>query len=194
MISDQTNKNVLREISILNFDVQGVVAINMFKEDSGRGWRKVVPSPLPISIKESPIIEDLLNLGIVTIAAGGGGVPVVRTDTGDLQGIEAVIDKDFASQTLADLIDADLLIILTGVDYVYINFGQSNQMPLEQVTTSELMNYIDQGQFAAGSMLPKVSSAILFTENNSKRQAIITSFQNLGPAIKEGAGTWIVKG
>lgn len=166
----------------------------VFKEDSGRGWRKVVPSPLPVSIKESPIIEDLLNLGIVTIAAGGGGVPVVRTDTGDLQGIEAVIDKDFASQTLADLIDADLLIILTGVDYVYINFGQSNQMRLEQVTTFKLMDYIDQGQFAAGSMLPKVSSAILFTENNPKRQAIITSLQNLGTAIKEGVGTWIVKG
>lgn len=164
-----------------------------FKEDAGRGWRKVVPSPLPISIRESSIIEELLEEGVVTIAAGGGGVPVVRNNEGDLQGIEAVIDKDFASQTLADLIDADLLIILTGVDYVYINYNKPNQTQLKDVTTNELMTYIDQGQFAAGSMLPKVSSAILFAENNPKRKAVITSLNHLSSAIHQGEGTWISK-
>ncbi len=164
-----------------------------FKEDAGRGWRKVVPSPLPISIRESSIIEELLEEGVVTIAAGGGGVPVVRNNEGDLQGIEAVIDKDFASQTLADLIDADLLIILTGVDYVYINYNKPNQTQLKDVTTNELMTYIDQGQFAAGSMLPKVSSAILFAENNPKRKAVITSLNHLNSAIHQGEGTWISK-
>lgn len=164
-----------------------------FKEDAGRGWRKVVPSPLPISIRESSIIEELLEEGVVTIAAGGGGVPVVRNNEGDLQGIEAVIDKDFASQTLADLIDADLLIILTGVDYVYINYNKPNKTQLKDVTTNELMTYIDQGQFAAGSMLPKVSSAILFAENNPKRKAVITSLNHLSSAIHQGEGTWISK-
>lgn len=156
-----------------------------FKEEAGRGWRKVVPSPLPISIRESSIIEELLEEGVVTIAAGGGGVPVVRNNEGDLQGVEAVIDKDFASQTLADLIDADLLIILTGVDYVYINYNKPNQTQLKDVTTNELMTYIDQGQFAAGSMLPKVSSAILFAENNPKRKAVITSLNHLSSAIHQ---------
>ena len=164
-----------------------------FKEEAGRGWRKVVPSPLPISIRESSIIEELLEEGVVTIAAGGGGVPVVRNNEGDLQGIEAVIDKDFASQTLADLIDADLLIILTGVDYVYINYNKPNQTQLKDVTTNELMTYIDQGQFAAGSMLPKVSSAILFAENNPKRKAVITSLNHLSSAIHQGEGTWVSK-
>lgn len=166
----------------------------IFKEDAGRSWRKVVPAPLPISIRESPIIEELLEHGVVTIAAGGGGVPVVRNNENELQGIEAVIDKDFASQTLADLIDADLLIILTGVDYVYINYNKPNQLQLKDVTTTQLMAYIDQGQFAAGSMLPKVSSAILFAENNPRRKAVITSLNNLSAAIHNGDGTWISKG
>lgn len=123
-----------------------------------------------------------------------GGVPVVRNNENELQGIEAVIDKDFASQTLADLIDADLLIILTGVDYVYINYNKPNQLQLKDVTTTQLMAYIDQGQFAAGSMLPKVSSAILFAENNPRRKAVITSLNNLSAAIHNGDGTWISKG
>lgn len=151
-----------------------------FKEDAGRGWRKVVPSPKPIGIKDAKVIQSLVDSGVVVIAAGGGGVPVVQNPvTKKMEGIEAVIDKDFASQTLAELVGADLFIILTGVDNVYINYNQPNQEKLETVTISQLRQYIGENQFAPGSMLPKIEAAIDFVEQGDGRKAIITSLQNL---------------
>lgn len=126
-----------------------------FKEDAGRGWRKVVASPKPVDIKEIETIRTLLNNGQVVVAAGGGGIPVVKENNGHLTGVEAVIDKDFASQRLAELVDADLFIILTGVDYVFVNYNKPNQEKLEHVNVAQLEEYIKQDQFAPGSMLPK---------------------------------------
>ena len=163
-----------------------------FKEDAGRGWRKVVPSPKPISIKDAKVIQSLVDSGVVVIAAGGGGVPVVQNPvTKKMEGIEAVIDKDFASQTLAELVGADLFIILTGVDNVYINYNQPNQEKLETVTISQLRQYIGENQFAPGSMLPKIEAAIDFVEQGDGRKAIITSLQNLENL---DSATQIVKG
>ena len=145
-----------------------------FKEDAGRGWRKVVASPKPISIKEARVIETLVEQGVITVSVGGGGIPVVETATG-LEGREAVIDKDFASEKLAEIIDADLLIVLTGVDNVYVNYQKPDQKKLETVSVSEMKQYIDENQFAPGSMLPKVEAAIAFVEAKPKAKAIITS-------------------
>ncbi len=149
-----------------------------FKEDAGRGWRKVVASPKPISIKEARVIETLVEQGVITVSVGGGGIPVVETATG-LQGREAVIDKDFASEKLAEIIDADLLIVLTGVDNVYVNYQKPDQKKLETVSVSEMKQYIDENQFAPGSMLPKVEAAIAFVEAKPKAKAIITSLENI---------------
>lgn len=163
-----------------------------FKEDAGRGWRKVVPSPKPIGIKDAKVIQSLVDSGVVVIAAGGGGVPVVQNPvTKKMEGIEAVIDKDFASQTLAELVGADLFIILTGVDNVYINYNQPNQEKLETVTISQLRQYIGENQFAPGSMLPKIEAAIDFVEQGDGRKAIITSLQNLENL---DSATQVVKG
>ncbi|WP_277295981.1 carbamate kinase [Streptococcus hyointestinalis] len=163
-----------------------------FKEDAGRGWRKVVPSPKPIGIKDAKVIQSLVDSGVVVIAAGGGGVPVVQNPvTKKMEGIEAVIDKDFASQTLAELVGADLFIILTGVDNVYINYNQPNQEKLETVTISQLRQYIGENQFAPGSMLPKIKAAIDFVEQGDGRKAIITSLQNLENL---DSATQVVKG
>ena len=164
-----------------------------FKEDAGRGWRKVVASPKPIDIKEINSIRTLLDNGQVVIAAGGGGIPVVENENGYLSGVEAVIDKDFASQRLAELVEADLFIVLTGVDYVYVNYNQPNQEKLERVTVSQLQEYIKQGQFAPGSMLPKVEAAIDFVTNRPEGKAVITSLSNLGALIESESGTIIVK-
>lgn len=164
-----------------------------FKEDAGRGWRKVVASPKPIDIKEINSIRTLLDNGQVVIAAGGGGIPVVKNENGYLSGVEAVIDKDFASQLLAELVEADVFIVLTGVDYVYINYNKPNQERLERVTVSQLQEYIKQGQFAPGSMLPKVEAAIDFVSNRPEGKAVITSLSNLGALIESESGTIIVK-
>ncbi|MBG9367470.1 carbamate kinase [Streptococcus sp. NLN64] len=165
-----------------------------FKEDSGRGWRKVVASPKPVGIKEIGAIRTLLEAGGVVIAAGGGGVPVIQEEDGTLTGVEAVIDKDFASQTLAELVDADLFIVLTGVDYVFVNFNKPDQAKLKQVTVAELEQYIQEEQFAPGSMLPKVEAAIAFVNNKPESKAVITSLENLGALIESDSGTIIVKG
>lgn len=163
----------------------------IFKEDAGRGWRKVVASPKPITIKESRVIENLMNQGVITISVGGGGIPVVDSAKG-LIGKEAVIDKDFASGKLAEMVKADLLIILTGVDYVYVNYNQPNQQKLMRVTTDEMKNYINQNQFAAGSMLPKVEAAIEFVEKMPTAKAIITSLQNIENLLADESGTVVV--
>lgn len=163
-----------------------------YKVDAGRGWRKVVASPKPIAIQEIATIKSLLNTGAVVITAGGGGIPVIEgPKTKELMGVEAVIDKDFASQLLAEKIKADLFIILTGVDHVYIHYGQPNQEKLEKVTASQLKAWKDQQQFAAGSMLPKVEAAIAFVEAHPSGKAIITSLENIANVISEGSGTQI---
>ena len=165
-----------------------------FKEDAGRGWRKVVASPKPVGIKEIATIRTLLNAGEVVVAAGGGGIPVVREEDGTLTGVEAVIDKDFASQTLAELVDADLFIVLTGVDYVYINYNKPDQKKLEHVTVAELEEYIQQNQFAPGSMLPKVQAAMAFVNHKPDSRAVITSLENLAALLESNSGTIIEKG
>lgn len=162
---------------------------DMFIEDAGRGYRKVVPSPKPIKIVERDIIKDTVNAGIVPVVAGGGGIPVI-IEGNQIKGVEAVIDKDFGSEKVAEGISADNLIILTAVDSVYINFGQENQKALNHVTVAEAEEYIKQGQFAKGSMLPKIQAAILFVMDHPDRKAIITSISNL-PNISQNAGTLI---
>ena len=164
----------------------------IFKEDAGRGWRKVVPSPKPISIKEHLVINQLVENGVIPITVGGGGIPVVKKGT-EIRGIEAGIDKDFASQKLAEVIEADLLVILTGVDNVFVNFNKPNQKQLNEVSVEEMKGYIAENQFLPGSMLPKVEAAIAFVENSKGGKAIITSLENIEHVLTEGAGTIITK-
>lgn len=162
----------------------------VFKEDAGRGIRRVVPSPKPRDILELPAIDFLVNEGNLVIAAGGGGIPVACT-WGGLQLVDAVIDKDLASAKLAERIDADTLIILTGVDNVYINFNKPDQKKLEDVTVGEMEKYIADGHFAAGSMLPKVEACINFLRSKQGGTAIISSLKNLHHVLFDGAGTII---
>lgn len=165
-----------------------------FKEDSGRGYRKVVPSPKPVGIKEVNTVKNLIASGTVVITAGGGGIPVVEDpETKFLTGVEAVIDKDFASQRLAELVEADLFIVLTGVDYVFVNYNKPDQEKLEHVNVAQLEEYIKQNQFAPGSMLPKVEAAIAFVNGRPEGKAVITSLENLGALIESESGTIIVK-
>ena len=164
----------------------------VFKEDAGRGWRRVVASPKPVSIHEHHVINSLVEAGIITVAVGGGGIPVIETEE-ELQGIEAVIDKDFAAQKLAELVDADTLIILTGVDNVYINYNQPNQRKLEEVSVAELEEMVKEGHFAPGSMLPKVEAAINFANSKPERQTIITSLDKAFEALEGKAGTIVSK-
>ena len=162
----------------------------IMKEDAGRGYRRVVPSPLPIDIIEKESIKALLDNGQVVICAGGGGIPVVNKDN-KLEGVAAVIDKDYASSKLADLINADYLVILTAVDNVCINFNKPNQKKLEKVTTTELSKYLEEGHFAKGSMYPKVQACLNFVKSGDNKTAIIASLDNAKEAFKEKAGTII---
>lgn len=159
-------------------------------EDSGRGYRQVVPSPKPQLIIEKDAIQTLMEAKYLVIAAGGGGIPVIRQGH-DLKGIDAVIDKDFASSKLADLIKADRLILLTSVNRVMINFGTPQAKALEKINVKQANQYIKEGQFAPGSMLPKVEAALLFVRQDKQRQAIIASIKEAGQAIKGLAGTAI---
>ncbi|WP_082686795.1 carbamate kinase [Bacillus sp. FJAT-27445] len=163
----------------------------IFIEDSGRGYRRVVPSPKPIDIVEKEAIKTLINAGFVVIAVGGGGIPVIKTDANTYQGIDAVIDKDFATSLLAEQIHADALIITTGVSRVCINFGKPNQKALEKITVEETKQYVAEGHFPPGSMLPKIEASLSFLENNGTR-VIITNPESLKAAIKEEAGTHII--
>lgn len=164
---------------------------SVFKEDAGRGWRKVVASPKPVEIKEIDVIQTLINNNHVVIAGGGGGVPVIKEGDNTLKGVEAVIDKDFASQKLASAIDADLFIVLTAVDNVFINYNEPDQKKLEDVTYDELQTYIEQDQFAPGSMLPKVEATMAFVDESPNSKAVITSLSNLENLINDNAGTVI---
>ncbi|GFN34343.1 carbamate kinase [Tepidimicrobium xylanilyticum] len=159
-------------------------------EDSGRGYRRVIASPEPKRIVELETIKTLLEKDNVVIAVGGGGIPVIEEE-GILNGVAAVIDKDLASQRLAEDIDADILIILTAVDNVAINFGNPNQRNLNRVNTQDMRKYVDEGHFAPGSMLPKVLAGIRFVESKPGRKAIITSLQKAKDALKGLSGTII---
>jgi carbamate kinase len=160
-------------------------------EDAGRGFRRVVPSPMPREIIELDVIRLLVERGYVVIAAGGGGIPVIRNKDGDIEGVEAVIDKDLASSFLATRLGADTFIISTAVDSVYLNFGKKTQTPLKQVTLHELKGYMKEGHFKPGSMKPKIEAIIQFIESGGKK-AIITSPENLLRSVKGKSGTTIV--
>lgn len=152
----------------------------IFKEDSGkRGWRRVVPSPEPIDILNKKVIRDLVKRKNVVIAAGGGGVPVFKNEKKDLVGVEAVIDKDLASALLAEEIGAEALFILTDVPNVYLNFNKPNQQKLERITIRQAEEYLESGEFADGSMRPKIQAAIYFLKNGGK-ETIITESTQLG--------------
>ncbi|MBV5192134.1 carbamate kinase [Staphylococcus chromogenes] len=161
-----------------------------YKEDAGRGFRKVVPSPLPVSILEHEMIKTLLEQDNIVIACGGGGIPVIRqSDT--FEGIEAVIDKDFASEKLAELIEADTLMILTAVPNVFVNFNTPKQQALTDVDVATLKTYVDEGQFSEGSMLPKIEAAMNFIGHHPHREVIITDLDNAFDALEKGTGTHI---
>ena len=155
-------------------------------EDAGRGYRQVVPSPKPIDVIEKNTVNALIQSGCVVITVGGGGIPVIRKD-GKLYGTPAVIDKDFASAKLAELVKADALVILTAVDRVCINWGKPNQESLSEMTVAEAEKYCEEGHFAPGSMLPKVKAAISFARAGGS--AIIASLENAGAAVKGESGT-----
>jgi carbamate kinase len=160
-------------------------------EDAGRGWRRVVPSPLPVRIVEEQVIKDLLAAGIVVIAVGGGGIPVVADENGDLQGIAAVIDKDYASSLLASNIGANLFIISTAVEKVALNYGQPNQQWLDHLTLAQAKAYLKEGgHFAAGSMAPKIQAVVNFLERGGQ-EALITNPENLERALAGKTGTRI---
>lgn len=161
-------------------------------EDAGRGWRRVVPSPLPKKILELEAVKLLLQAGLTVITVGGGGIPVIDNGNGEYEGTAAVIDKDFASSLLAQEIGAELFIIATAVEKVAINFGKPEQKWLDKLTLAEAKQYLAEGiHFAKGSMAPKIQAIIWFLENGGK-QALITNPENIGRALKGETGTWIV--
>jgi carbamate kinase len=161
-------------------------------EDSGRGWRRVVASPLPKEVVELESVETLIKAGTVVVTVGGGGIPVIDKGEGEYAGTAAVIDKDFASSLLARLIKADLLLISTAVEKVALNFGKPDQKWIDRMTLSEARQYLAEGtHFAKGSMAPKIQAIIWFLEAGG-RQALITNPENIGRALKGETGTWIV--
>lgn len=162
-----------------------------FKEDAGRGYRRVVASPNPVEIIERDLILNLLDNSHIVIACGGGGIPVIRDKNGDYQGIPAVIDKDFAAALLAKEVNADYLFILTAVDRVCINFGKPDQRELTEMSVEQAEKYIKENQFAPGSMLPKVEAALRFVRSDSKKRAIIASLENSPLAMRGESGTLI---
>lgn len=166
----------------------------VFKEDSGRGYRRVVPSPKPIDIIESKPIKLLVDNDIIVISVGGGGIPVVKRDKIELlEGVDAVIDKDMSSALLAKKIDADILLILTAVDKVCINFKSDNPKELDVLTSEEAKKYIENKEFAEGSMLPKINACLDFVLSGENKKAIITSLNQAGNALSGNVGTTIIK-
>ena len=162
------------------------------KEDAGRGWRRVVASPMPVEIVELPEVECLIRGGFVVITVGGGGIPVLRDENGDLIGTAAVIDKDLASERLAEDVDADALLVLTAVEQVCLNYGKPDEKRLGVITVAEAEQYIAEGHFAPGSMLPKIQAAVLFAKSKPGRRAIITSLDKAVDALHGAAGTTIM--
>ena len=163
------------------------------KEDAGRGWRRVVASPLPVEIVELNAVKCLIDGGFTVITVGGGGIPVIKNEKGNLEGVAAVIDKDFASERLAEDVDADALVILTAVEQIYINFGKPNQKALDSMNCEEAEKYMAEGHFAPGSMLPKVEAAVKFARSKPGRKAIITSLDKAVEALNGKAGTVVTE-
>ncbi len=160
-------------------------------EDAGRGYRRVIASPKPVDVVEKDVIKTLVDNGVVVITVGGGGIPVIQQEN-QLVGVDAVIDKDFASAKVAQLVDADYLFILTAVDRVMINYNQPNQKSLESISVEEARQYIKEGHFAPGSMLPKVEAAISFVENNNEKTSVIAALDKAKAALSNQSGTKIV--
>lgn len=161
-------------------------------DDAGRGWRRVVASPLPKEVVELETVQTLIEAGVVVITVGGGGIPVIDVGEGEYRGIAAVIDKDFASSLLAQNINADLFLISTGVEKVALNFGRPDQEWIDRMTLAEARQYLEEGKhFAQGSMAPKIEAIVWLLEAGGK-QAIITNPQNIGRALKGETGTWIM--
>jgi carbamate kinase len=161
-------------------------------EDAGRGWRRVVPSPMPKEVVELKAVKVLINAGVVVITVGGGGIPVIKTGDGQYVGMAAVIDKDFASSLLAQEIQAELLMISTAVEKVALNFGKPNQKWVDRMTVAEAKQYLDEGiHFAKGSMAPKIQAITWFLEAGGK-QAIVTNPENIGRALRGETGTLFV--
>jgi carbamate kinase len=181
----------LDEITAHKFEEAGWHVV----EDAGRGWRRVVASPLPVEIMELEAIHHAVKQGWIVVACGGGGIPVVRNHKGELRGVSAVIDKDRASGLLAHQLGADLFLISTGVEKVAINFGRPNQQDLDQITVAEARQYLAEDHFAPGSMKPKIEASIEFIEKSDKPGAhvIITNPNNLERALHGETGTKIVK-
>ncbi|KWZ99611.1 MAG: carbamate kinase [Anaerococcus vaginalis] len=163
-----------------------------YVEDAGRGYRRVVASPIPKEIVEINVVENLVSNGNIVITVGGGGVPVINTEEG-LQGVPAVIDKDRSSALLAKELNADMLVILTAVDRVMINFNKPNQEEIKEMTIDQAKQYIEEGHFAPGSMLPKVEACLEFVENSDQGQALITSLEKAAEALEGKTGTIIKK-
>jgi len=161
-------------------------------EDAGRGWRRVVASPEPVDVVEAPIIKTLVDAGHVVITVGGGGIPVVDEGNGILKGVPAVIDKDFASEKIAEILDADYLVILTAVEQAAIYFNQPNQKNLSRLTVQEAYRYIEEGHFAPGSMLPKIRAALKFVQSKPGRKALITSLEKAKEGLEGKTGTVVV--
>ena len=162
-------------------------------EDAGRGWRRVVASPLPKEIVELSTVKALISAGIIAITVGGGGIPVIDAGDGEYKGVAAVIDKDYASSLLAQQIKANLFVISTAVEKVAINFGKPEQKWLDKMTVSEAKKYLAEGtHFAKGSMAPKIQAIIWYLENGGEK-ALITNPENIGRALKGETGTWIVQ-
>lgn len=163
----------------------------VMKEDAGRGYRRVVASPKPIDVIEKDLIKELIENGTIVISCGGGGIPVIDED-GQIKGVPAVIDKDFAAEKLAEIIDADVLLILTAVDRVCINFNKPEQRELSKITLKEVDKYIEEKQFAPGSMLPKVEACKKFVQFNNDKVAIIASLSKAKEALRGESGTKII--
>ena len=164
---------------------------SIYKEDAGRGFRRVVPSPIPKKICELQTIKKLIEEHNIVITCGGGGIPVIYTENG-YKGVDAVIDKDRTSALLASKIDADILLILTAIDEVKINYNKENEKGLQKITISEALKYIDNSEFAKGSMLPKIEACIYFLNHSKNTKAIITSLDNAKEALKGKSGTTII--
>lgn len=177
---EETAKRLMRETPGL-----------IFAQDAGRGWRRMVASPKPVEIVERDSILNLLDHEFIVIACGGGGIPVVRDGNGELTGVLAVIDKDYASAKLAEAVGADYLFILTAVDKVAVNWGRPDQKDLCEMTVREAEGYAAQGQFAPGSMLPKVQAAVQFVRSGPNRRAVIASLEKAPLAMQGRSGTEI---
>jgi carbamate kinase len=160
-------------------------------EDAGRGWRRVVPSPIPQTIVEADAIRSLIDHGFVVVAVGGGGIPVMQLENGTLTGVEAVIDKDFGPAILASMINADLFLISTAVEKVAINFNKPDQKWLDTMTVAEARKYLAEGQFAKGSMQPKIEAILKFMDKGGKK-ALITDPEHIKDALEGKTGTWIL--